>query len=284
MTAKFKVTPKNLLLLNLGLFFTAMGIHFFKTPNHFAIGGTSGLAILLAALFPFDVGSFMFIVNGLLVLVGFAFLGRGFGFWTIFASFALSAYVWVLEFFFPIAVSLSGDKLLDLLWAILLPAAGSAIVFNLGASTGGTDIVAMILAKRTNIEIGKALLISDFLITLAVGVVFNIPTMLYCVLALILKAFALDGIIDGLNMKKQITVVSSHQDEIRDFIIGTLHRGATIYRAQGAYTGREEEIILTVLGRRQALMLRNFIRCVDPHAFMTVVNSSETIGKGFREI
>ena len=281
---RFKVTPWNFLILNAGLLLTALGIHFFKGPNHFAIGGTSGLSILLSALFPVDIGGFMFIVNGALVIVGFIFLGKEFGVGTIYASFALSGFVWALERLYPITASLTGDKLLDLLWAIVLPAAGSALVFNLGASTGGTDIVAMILSKHTSIEIGKALFISDFLITAATGLVFDVKTMLYCVFALIIKAVALDGILDGLNMKKQITVVSSHQQEIKDFIINELHRGATIYKAQGGYTGREEEIILTVLGRRQMLVLRNFIRSVDPHAFMSVVNSSETIGKGFRQI
>lgn len=284
-TPKFKATPANFLLLNLGLILTAVGINFFKNPNHFAIGGTSGLSILLAAIFPqVDLGASMFIVNGALVLVGFLFLGRGFGFWTVYSSFALSAYVWAMDLLWPVRISLSGDMLLDLMWAIVLPAAGSAIVFNLGTSTGGTDIVAMILSKYTSLEIGKALLASDFLITVATGFVFDVKTMLYCVLALILKAFALDGIMDGLNIKKQVTVVSQHQEEIKRFIIETLHRGATVYRATGAYTGREEEIILTVLSRRQTLVLRNYIRTIDSHAFMTVVNSSETIGKGFRDI
>lgn len=282
---KFKVNAKNLLLLNLGLIFSAAGIHFFKNPNHFAIGGTSGLAILLNALFPLiDLGVFMFITNGILVVVGFIFLGRDFGFWTIYASFALSAYVWILGKLWPVSASLSGDLLLDLLWAIILPAAGSAIVFNLGASTGGTDIVAMILSKHTSIEIGKALLISDFAITVAAGFVFGVKTALYCILALIIKGFALDSLIDGLNIRKQVTVISSHNAEIKEFIIKNLHRGATVYHAQGAYTGQEEEIVLTVLSRRQALMLRNFIRSVDSKAFMSVVNSSETIGKGFMDI
>lgn len=283
--SKFKVTAKNLLLLNLGLLLTAVGIHFFKNPNHFAIGGTSGLAILLNALFPqWDIGVFMLLTNGALVVVGFLFLGREFGFWTIYSSFALSFYVWIVGLMYPITKSLSGDLLLDLFWAIILPAVGSAIVFNLGASTGGTDIVAMILSKHTSIEIGKALFISDILITAATALVFDIKTALYCVLALIIKAFALDSIMDGMNTRKQVTVVSVKQDEVKDFIINTLHRGATIYKATGAYTGHEEEIILTVLTRRQALLLRNYIRQIDPKAFLSIVNSSETIGKGFRDI
>lgn len=284
MTVRFKATPVHLIILNLGLLMTALGIHFFKTPNHLAIGGTSGLSILLSAVTPIDVGGVMLLVNALLVVVGFIFLGRDFGFWTIYSSFALSVFVMLLERFVPISASLSGDMMLDMLWAIGLPAFGSAVVFNLGTSTGGTDIVAMILSRHTSLEIGKALLVSDFFITLATAFVFDIKTMLYCLLALVLKSFALDGIIDGLNVKKQVTVVSTHQEEIKQFIINELHRGVTVYNAHGGYTGAVEQIILTVLSRRQALLLRNYIRSIDAHAFMTIVNSSETIGKGFREI
>lgn len=283
--SKFKVTPKNILLLNLGLLLSASGVHFFKNPNHFAIGGTSGLAILLNALFPqLDVGVFMLIVNGALVGLGFIFLGREFGFWTIYASFALSAFVWLLGVLVPINQSITGDMMLDMLWAVVLPSTGSALVFNLGASTGGTDIVAMILSKHTSIEIGKALFLSDIAITIAAGFFFGPRIGLYCVLALMLKSFVLDSIIDGINMRKKVTVVSCRQEEIKEFIIKNIHRGVTVYKAYGGYTGAEEEVLTTVLNRRQMLILRNYIRSIDPKAFMTVVNSSETIGKGFREI
>ena len=137
-------------LLNLGLILTAVGIVLFKTPNHFAFGGTSGLSILLAAWFPqVNVGGFMWLINLALVVLGFLFLGVKCMGWTIFSSFALSLYVSICEWLWPITESLSGDTMLDLVFAVFLPALGSAIVFDIGASTGGTDIVALILAKYT---------------------------------------------------------------------------------------------------------------------------------------
>src|SRR5699024_4785301 len=155
-------------LLNLGLVATAVGIALFKTPNHFAFGGTSGLSIVLSTLFPqWNVGFFMWIVNAALVLLGFLFLGaRSMG-WTIYSSFALSFYVSVCEHIWPLTAPLTSDVFLELCYAVILPAVGSAIVFNIGASTGGTDIVAMILHKYTSLEIGRALLISDLAIVLA---------------------------------------------------------------------------------------------------------------------
>ena len=134
--------------LNLGLILTAVGIVYFKNPNHFAFGGTSGLSILLADLFPrINVGGFMWIINIVLVVLGFIFLGVKCMGWTIYSSFALSFFVSGCEWLYPSGVSLSGDAMLDLVFAVFLPALGAAIVFDIGASTGGTDIVALILAK-----------------------------------------------------------------------------------------------------------------------------------------
>ncbi len=164
------------------------------------------------------------------------------------------------------------------------PAVGSAILFNIGASTGGTDIVAMILSKRMKMEIGKALFLSDFLITLFAGKIFGIRTGLYCILGLILKAFLVDVVIENINVRKSITIISNEPEQIKDFIIHKLKRGATIYSAKGAYSDNDEQIISVITTRKQAVDLRNFIKKVDPKAFISITNSSEIIGKGFRAI
>jgi uncharacterized membrane-anchored protein YitT (DUF2179 family) len=273
------------IILNAGLLFTAAGVSLFKTPNHFALGGTSGLSIILSALFPgLDVGTAMLIINLVLLVFGFIFLGKSFGGATIYASIALSLFVSMFEHLIPLTSPITDDTLLELIWAVLLPAIGSALVFNIGASTGGTDIIAMILAKHTSLEIGKALLVSDFLIALATFWVFSPQTALYCVLGLLAKTFLVDIVIDGINSRKDVTVISSEHEKIQSFILDKLHRGATISQAEGAFTHEPEVVINTVLTRREAVLLRNYIRSVDKGAFITIVNSSEIIGKGFREI
>ena len=249
--------------LNLGLILTAVGIVYFKNPNHFAFGGTSGLSILLADLFPkINVGGFMWIINLVLVVLGFVFLGVKCMGWTIYSSFALSFFVSVCEWLYPSGMSMSGDAMLDLVFAVFLPALGAAIVFDIGASTGGTDIVALILAKYTSMEIGKALMASDILIVLAAAWRFGMGTGLYCILGLIGKSFVVDGAIENIRLRKVCTI--------------------TVEKAYGAYTHHELSVLVTVLTRRQALQLRNFLRENDPHSFITIVNSSEIIGKGFR--
>lgn len=273
------------LMLNLGLMITATGVHFFKTPNNFAMGGTSGISIILSSLFPkLNVGGAMFIVNGILVVLGLLFLGwKAMGV-TMYSSFAISAYISILEFIWPINQPFTDDTLLELLFAVILPAIGSAMAFNVGASTGGTDILAMILSKYTSLEIGKALMVSDFLIAMIAGGLFGIKTGLYCVLGLVMKAFLVDSVIESINMRKVVTVISSEPEEIKTFIMEQLHRSATVHKAEGAYTGRQEVVLTTVLTRRQAVALRNYIRRVDPSAFLTIVNSSEIVGKGFRAL
>lgn len=269
--------------LNLGLILTAVGIAWFKTPNHFAFGGTSGLSILLADIFPkMNVGGFMWIINMVLVVLGFLFLGVKCMGWTVYSSFALSFFVSLCEMLFPLSAPITDDTLLELIFAVALPALGSAIVFDIGASTGGTDIVALILKKHTSLEIGNALMLSDVLIVTAAAVRFGMATGLYCFLGLIGKSLVVDGAIERIHLSKVCTVVTANPNPVLDFIINDLHRSATVEKAYGAYTHHELSVLVVVLNRRQAVQLRNYLRANDAHAFITIVNSSEIIGKGFR--
>ena len=263
-------------LLNAGLFLTALGIELFKTPNHFAFGGTSGLSIVLAAVFPnLPVSAFMWILNMALVVLGFVFLGvRSMG-WTIYSSIALSFFVSLCELAFPLSAPLTSDVFLELCFAVILPAIGSAIVFNIGASTGGTDIVAMILSKYTSLEVGRALMLSDLGIVLAAAIVFGPQVGLYSILGMILKSTVVDSAIESLNLRKVCTVVTRNPGPARDFIVEVLKRSATEQNATGAYTREPAWVLMTVLTRHQAALLRDFLRKNDPHAFITIVNSSE---------
>ena len=186
-------------LLNLGLVATAVGIAVFKTPNHFAFGGTSGLSIVLATLFPrWNVGA-----------LGFVFLGvRSMG-WTIYSSFALSFYVSLCERVCPLSAPLTSDAFLELCFAVILSAVGAAIVFNIGASTGGTDIVAMILNKYTSMPVGRALMVSDLGIVLVGAYLYGPATGLYCILGMILKSTVADSAIESINLRKVCPAVIS---------------------------------------------------------------------------
>ncbi len=269
--------------LNLGLILTALAIVAFKTPNHFAFGGTSGLSVILSTLFPqLPVGAFMWILNIVLVILGFIFLERKAILWSVFASFALSAYVSLFELFIPSDVSLTGDMWLDLCFAVILPALGSAIVFDIGASTGGTDILAMILKRRTTLEIGRALLIVDIGIVTVAAFLYGPRVGLYCVLGLFAKTLVVDKAIESIHLRKVCTVICREPRKVEEFIVKRLKRSATLSRGYGAFSGDCVTVIMSVLSRREAVQLRRYAREVDPNAFITIVDSSEIVGKGFR--
>ena len=277
--------PTFFVLLNVGLILTAVALVLFKTPNHLAFGGTSGLSILLATAFPvLPVSAYMWILNAVLVLLGVVFLDRKAVLWSAFASFALSGYTSLFEWLFPVTGSITGDLWLDVCFAVLLPAVGSAIVFDIGASTGGTDIAAMILRKRTDIEIGKALFAVDAGIVVAAIGLYGPRVGLYCVLGLIGKTFVVDGFIESIRQRKVCQVICSRPREVEEFIVKKLGRTATLQFGWGAYSGKRVVVLTSVLSRREAMRLRLFVRSKDPNAFITIVSSSEIVGRGFRGV
>lgn len=279
------ITFKDFLLINFGVLLLAGGIYFFKFPNHFSTGGVSGVSVILGGLFPqFKPGLLVFSINMILLAIGFMFFGKGFGVKTAYASTLFSAVIWLLEILFPMSKPFTNQPLLELIYAVMLPAIGSAILFNIDASSGGTDIIAMILRKYTSLDIGKALLLSDLIITLAAGFVFGIQIGLFSVMGLAAKALIVDNVIESINLNKFFTIITTKPDEICEYINNTLHRGATIQDAKGAFTHLSKHVIITVVHRPQAIKLQRFIKEVDPDAFILITNTSEIIGKGFRGV
>ena len=273
------------LMLNVGLILTAVAMVLFKTPNHLAFGGTTGVAIVLGALFPqLPVSSFMWVLNVALVILGFVLLDRKAMIWSSFASIALSAYVSLFEWIFPVTQSITGDLTLDVCFAVLLPALGSALVFDIGTSTGGTDILAMILRKRTDVEIGKALFAVDIAIVCAAAVIYGPRTGLWCILGLVAKTFVVDTAIESIRQRKVCQVICKYPHDVEEFIVRKLGRTATVQTGWGAYSGRRVIILTTVLTRREAMELRLYVRSIDRGAFITITSSSEIIGRGFRGI
>ena len=276
---------KNFLLITLGTVLTAVGIYFFKFPNNFSTGGVSGISILLGKLVPFlSPAVSMWVINLILLLIGFLFFGRGFGLMTAYCSMLYSFLTWLFEVIYPMTAPFTDQPFLELCFAMMLPAVGSAILFNCNASTGGTDIVAMILKKYTSLDIGKALLVSDALIAFSACFVFDIRTGLFSLLGLIIKAFVVDSVIESINLCKYFSIVTSCPDAICDYIIREMNRSSTVIDAIGAYSHEDRKVILVPCRRSEAVRLRQYIKTVDPKAFMFITNTSEIIGKGFRTV
>lgn len=276
---------KNFLIMTAGCVLLAMGVYFFKIPNGFATGGVTGIGTILAKVTPgITAGAWIWILNILLLILGFIFLGKQNGIKTVYCSMLYSAITYVLEIVIPITEPLSNQPLLELVYAMLLTSIGSAMIFNSNASSGGTDIVALILKKFTAIDVGKALLVVDFIVAASAFIVFDIQTGLFSLLGLFAKAFIVDAVIESLNTCKYFVVITEKRDEISEFIMQSLHHGVTVSAAVGQYTNSEKSMIHTVCKRIEAVRLRTKIKEIDPHAFIIITTSSEIIGRGFRSV
>lgn len=288
---------KDYLIATVGVLITALGIYFFKFPNNICTGGVSGISVILTRFFPdFTPSLYMTGLNILLLIIGFFALGKDFGFKTVYGSLLLTGLLDLFDVIVPKSVfavevvrggitlhTLTGDAGLELLWAVALPAIGSAILFYNHGSTGGTDILAMILRKHTSLDSGKALLSVDAIIVVAAFFCFDVTTGLVSLMGMFLKSVVVDNVIDGLGQSKKFMIVTTHREEVEKFITEELHRSATEWACEGVYSHEKKFAFIAVMNRLQSLRLRNYIRGIDPHAFIIVTNSSDIIGKGFHQ-
>lgn len=268
-------------LITVSIWIMVVGIYFFKFPNHFAFGGITGFSTVISEMTDWSASDFTSIVNIALLLLGFLFLGRGFGVRTVYATLVMSLSLTLLEHVCPLTKPLTDQPLLELLFAIFLPAAGTALLFNIGASSGGTDIIAMILKKHSSLNIGTVLMLVDIASVAASFFVFGAETGLFSTIGLAAKSLVIDDVIENINLCKCFNIICDNPEPICDYIIHTLGRSATVYHAEGAFSHHDKTVIMTTMKRGQALKLRNYIRSVEPDAFMLISNSSEIIGKGF---
>ena len=276
---------KNFLHVTVGTILLAIGVYFFKFPNNFSTGGVSGISILLGKLIPFvSTAAIMWTINLALLVVGFIVFGRGFGLMTAYSSTLYSGLTWIFETVYPMTEPFTDEPFLELCFAMMIPAVASAILFNCGASSGGTDIVAMIIKKYTNLDIGKALLVSDALIAASACLVFDIKTGMFSLMGLVIKAFVVDMVIENINLCKYFCIVTEYHKEVSQFIIRDLKHTCTVIDAIGAYSGDPKKVIMVACRRGEAVQLRQYVRSIDNKAFMFITNTSEIIGKGFRGV
>ncbi|ADK16587.1 MULTISPECIES: YitT family protein [Clostridium] len=280
-----KINLKDIFLILVGSLFVAFGTYFFLAPNHIAAGGTSGIAIIINSIFPnIPIGLLMMGMEVILFTIGIIVIGPVFGGKTIFCSFSISALVLLMGKIYPNIKPFSNDTLIQLILGILICGLGMGIVFNLNASTGGTDIIAKIINKYTQISIGKSVLMADIAITIAATLILGVSKGMYAILGVILNSTIIDKVILSLNSYKQVAIISNNGENIKKYIVNELSRSATIYYAKGAYKNSNKEVITTILDRKQFLKLKNYIKVLDDKAFITVNDVNEVLGEGFTRI
>lgn len=274
---------KDFILMTLSIEIMVLGIYFFKFPNNLSFGGVTGLAVVMSnyTVGFLTRGNIVLIMNTLLLVVGFIFLGKDFGIKTVYCSALMSISLQWLEYLFTIDKPLTNEPMLEVVYAVFLPAVGSAILFNIGASSGGTDIIAMLLKKYTDTDIGKALFVSDFVLTLLTFPIYGVGTGLISMMGLGVKSLVIDNVIENINLCKYINIICDNPKPITEYIENSLGRSATVSDGLGAYSGKHKYMVLTVVTRRQAVFLKQFLRKTDPSSFIIITNTSEIVGKGF---
>lgn len=277
---------KNWMYMNAGIVLIACATYFFLVPNHFVTGGVTGLSTILGTAIPqVSTATWLMGLNILMLAIGFIFLGKQTGVWTVYCSLGYSSLMMLYENIFPIEHTLTDEPFMELCVGILLYAIGTAIIFYAGASSGGMDIMALIIQRYAKIDVGRAVLFVNMFI--AGGSIFvfrNVKTGILSLVGLFANAFIIDIVIDNLDSCKYFIVITEKPDLVSEYIMNELHHGVTVSDAIGAYTQAKKGMVHTVCRRYEAIRLRQAIKKIDPDAFMVVTTSSEIIGKGFRSV
>ncbi len=281
-----KQVAKEYVGIIIGALLIAIGLYFFWAPSNLAAGGVSGLAIVLKAIFPMvPIGILILILDCIMFTIGFIFLGKSFGLRSLMCSLSVSLLMTGLEFIWPNWEPISDDLLILLIFGALFIAVGQAVVFNLEASSGGTDIIAKIMTKYINLNIGTSLMIADMIVVLLATGIFGLEKGLYAALGVLVTTNLIDYLISGFNVQRYVMIIPSSSEKahlINSYILEVLERGATIYTAEGAYSKNSKKVITSVIGRREFIDLKRQLVKIDPLAFMTVQNLHEVIGEGFK--
>ena len=266
---------KEFLLITVGTGIVATAVFFFMLPSKVAVGSASALALVLSNLIPLPVSAITFILNAGLLIIGFLLIGPEFGVKTVYTSLLMPVYLRIFELLFPNFQSISGEPMLDVICYILVVGIGLSMLFSSNASSGGLDIVAKLMNKFLRMDLGTAMSLSGMLVAMSSALVYDSKTVVLSVLGTYFGGMIVDHFIFGLNLKRRVCIISNKHDQLVHFILHTLHSGATVYEAIGAYDGTHRREIVTILDKHEYRLLMDYIRKHDPKAFLTVYSVNE---------
>ena len=272
-------TIQEYLMITIATIITGAGVFFFLVPSHLTVGSISGLAIVVGNFVPLPISAITMIFNIGLLVIGFTLIGKEFGGKTVYTSILLPVVIGVFEKIYPNNVSITADPFVDMICYLFVIAIGQAILFKCNASSGGLDIVGKIINKFFRIELGQAISMAGICVALMSALTSDAKSVVLSLLGTYLSGIILDHFIFGFNIKKRVCILSTKEDEIKEFILHQLHSGATIYEAIGAYDNAKRREIIAIVDKNEYSKLMNFISKTDPDAFLTVYNVNEVIYK-----
>ncbi len=267
------------IIITIAMAIVSAAVYFFMISSGIVIGSVSGLALVLSQLAPIPVSVITFALNGFLLIIGFIFVGKDFGAKTVYTSMLLPVFLWIFEQMAPNAGSATGNMVFDLASYILVAGLGQALLFHVNASSGGLDILAKVVNKFTHLELGKAVMLIGIVTALTSIFVYDVPTLIIGILGTYANGIAVDYFIDGFNKRKRVCILSEDYPVIQSYIMNELHRGVTKYEAQGAYGGKKQTELVTILSQQEYKQLLNYLHQNHTNIFVTVSTVNEVLGQ-----
>lgn len=272
---KLRNTLREFTIITVGLAIVAAAVFFFMMPSHVSVGSGAALGMVLSNYIPLPVSVITLLINLSLLVLGFLLVGPEFGGKTVYCTVLMPMFIGVFEQLLPDFQSLTQDPLLDVICYTLVVSVGLSILFSHNASSGGLDIVAKILNKYFHIDLGKGMSAVGVLVALSSALCYDSKIVVLSVLGTYFGGIVLDHFIFGINIKRRVCVISSQLDSIVDFVLHELHSGATLNEIIGAYDQTPKTEMITIVDKNEYKQLMDFIRKVDPKAFVTVYSVSD---------
>ena len=272
---KLRNTIKEFLIITVGNAIVAAAVFFFMLPSHVSVGSGTALAMVLSNFIPLPVSMIALALNVVLLIIGFLLIGPEFGAKTVYCAITMPLILGLFELLLPNFQSFTQDPLLDVICYILVVGVGLSILFSRNASSGGLDIVAMLMNKFLGMELGQAMSLSGMLVAASSALVYDSKTVVLSLLGTYFGGLMVDHFIFGLNIKRRVCVISEKLDVIVDYVLNDLHSGATLNEIIGAYDNTKRREMITIVDKTEYRKLMEYVKKTDPKAFVTVYSVSE---------
>ena len=280
---KNKMLILDIVLIILGTFISALGINLFISNAKLLSGGATGIALIFQYALNIPSGLIVCLINIPLFFVSYKFLTKRF---TIYTAIGMLSFSTALILTKPLSSFVNVDDiLLYCIYGGVINGIGSGLVFSRNGSTGGTDIITMVIRKKyPSFEIGAVNFYFNLIIVAIGALIFGLPQALYTLISMYIQGFTIDKVINGFTSKKLFLVLTDREKDIIDFVLKDMHRGITSLMAEGEFTGHKRKLLYVAVTTSQMISLRRKILNIDPNAFITIVDVSEVKGNGFQSI
>jgi len=275
-----KIRITDILMILIGTCLYAFGLVFINIPNHLAEGGVTGITLIFKALFNIDPAYTTLAINIPLILFGWKILGHRSLIYTILGTGSLSGWMWIWQRI-PFHIDLQHDLLISALLAGLAAGIGSGLVYRVGGTTGGSDIVGRIFEKNTGFPLSRTILLLDIVVLVCSLVYINLNLMVYTLIASFVFSRVIESVQSGGYTVRGMIIISNYSEEIAGPVMEMLERGITYLNGEGGYSHKDKKIIYLVLSPREINEVKRLVAHIDPHAFISIINVHEAIGEGF---